>query len=87
MKAYRRLKQHLDAYLEIGVLEFDLEASTKFLALQKMRLKVGTMDLKIAAIALAENATVLTRNLKDFSRIPGLRVEDWTTAQGMSSVI
>ena len=36
------------------------------------------MDLKIAAIALAYDAIVLTRNLKDFSRVPGLRVEDWT---------
>jgi tRNA(fMet)-specific endonuclease VapC len=35
------------------------------------------MDLKIAAIALTRDATVLTRNLKDFSRVPGLRVEDW----------
>jgi tRNA(fMet)-specific endonuclease VapC len=36
------------------------------------------MDLKIAAIALAHNATVLTRNLKDFSRVPDLRGEGWT---------
>jgi tRNA(fMet)-specific endonuclease VapC len=36
------------------------------------------MDLKIAAIALAHNATVLTRNVKDFKLVPGLRIEDWT---------
>jgi tRNA(fMet)-specific endonuclease VapC len=36
------------------------------------------MDLKIAAIALANDATLLTRNLSDFRKIPGLRIEDWT---------
>jgi tRNA(fMet)-specific endonuclease VapC len=36
------------------------------------------MDLKIAAIALTRDATLLSRNLADFTRIPKLRVEDWT---------
>ena len=35
------------------------------------------MDLKIAAIAMANNATLLARNLKDFGKIPTLQVEDW----------
>jgi tRNA(fMet)-specific endonuclease VapC len=37
------------------------------------------MDLKIAAIVPAHEATLLSRNLADFGQIPGLRVEDWTT--------
>jgi tRNA(fMet)-specific endonuclease VapC len=79
VNAYRKLKRHLDTYLEIRVLEFDAEAATEFQRLQRLRLKVGTMDLKIAAIALAREATVLTKNIKDFSRVPELRVEDWAT--------
>ena len=41
-------------------------------------LRVGTMDLRLAAIALSQNLTVLTRNLRDFGRVPGLKVEDRT---------
>jgi tRNA(fMet)-specific endonuclease VapC len=76
--AYRKLKRHLDVYLKIPVLEFDAEAAEEFQRLRRLRLRVGAMDLKIAAIALAHQATVLTRNRKDFSRVPGLRVDDWT---------
>lgn len=68
----------LDRYLKITVLEFDEASAAEFERLKRSRIRIGTMDLKIAAIALAHDATVLTRNLKDFSRVPGLRVEDWT---------
>lgn len=78
MAAHRKLKRHLDVYLKIPVLEFDAEAATGFQRLQRLRLRVGAMDLKIAAIALVHEATVLTRNQKDFSRVPGLPVADWT---------
>ncbi|MGH9840548.1 MAG: type II toxin-antitoxin system VapC family toxin [Blastocatellia bacterium] len=76
--AYRRLKRLLDNYLKTAVLEFDAAAAAEFQRLQRLRLRVGTMDLKVAAIVLAHDATVLTRNTKDFSRVPDLRVEDWT---------
>lgn len=44
----------------------------------KARINVGKMDLKIAALALEMDATVVTNNLRDFSRVPGLKVEDWS---------
>jgi tRNA(fMet)-specific endonuclease VapC len=76
VEAYRRLKEFLDRYLKITVLEFDEAAAIEFERLKQSRLRIGAMDLKIASIALARNATVLTRNLKDFIRVPDLKVED-----------
>jgi len=78
VEAYRRLKRLLANYLAIPVLDFDYGAFAEFERLLSLRLRIGTMDLKIASIALTQDATVLTKNLKDFGRVPGLRVEDWT---------
>ena len=78
IKAYGRLKKHLLAYLGFEVLEFDVAAAKEFDELRRMRISVGTSDLKIAAIALSQEATLLSRNLKDFRKIPSLKVQDWT---------
>jgi len=78
LEAYGRLQRTLTHYCKITVLEFDKAAADEFQRLQLARLRVGTMDLKIAAIALAHDAVLLSRNLKDFNSIPKLRVEDWS---------
>lgn len=73
---YGELSRLLKNYCDIAVAEFDSAAAREFERLRSMRLRVGTMDLEIAAIALARNATLLSRNLADFRRIPGLSTED-----------
>lgn len=40
---------------------------------------IGPYDLQIAAIALANDCTLVTHNTAEFSRVPGLRIEDWET--------
>ena len=76
--AYRELKRQLRNYCEVAVVDFDERAIAEFERLKKARIRIGTMDLKIAAIALANNATLLTRNAVDFGKVPGLQVEDWS---------
>ena len=78
VEAYRRLLQHLDNYRRIPVLAFDEAAAVAFQQFRRARLRIGTMDLKIAAIAVSRDATLLSRNLADFRQVPGLQVEDWT---------
>lgn len=56
---------------------FDTFAIVEFKKLKQQRVKIGTQDLKIASIALANNALLLSANLKDFEKVPGLRVENW----------
>jgi len=39
--------------------------------------RIGTMDLKIASIALSRDLVLLTRNDQDFIKVPDLKMEDW----------
>lgn len=76
--AYRHLQRHLQIFCAVPLIAFSAAAVTVMQRLQKQRIRIGTMDLKIASIALAQDATLLSRNVKDFQKVPGLRVEDWT---------
>ena len=60
-------------------LHFDVKAAAQFERLRQARIRIGTMDLKIAAITLSNDAILLTRNLSDFGKIPDLRIEDWSS--------
>ena len=76
--AYQRLQQHAINYCSITLLPFDLRSSEHYQQLRKQYPRLDTMDLKIAAIVLVHDATLLTRNQKDFSQIQGLKIEDWS---------
>jgi len=78
VEAYARLRRHLDNYRSILVLDFDEQAAAEFQRLRRGRIRIGTMDLRIAAIVLSRDATLLSANLADFRAVPGLKVQDWT---------
>ena len=74
---YRRLAENVAFLARVKILSFTEEAIARFENLQAQKLGIGTMDLRIAAIALENGATVVTRNVRDFGRVPGLTIENW----------
>jgi len=62
-------------------LPFDDAAARKYAEiradLETRGIVIGDLDMMIAAIALEHGLTVVTHNFKDFSRLPGLALEDW----------
>jgi tRNA(fMet)-specific endonuclease VapC len=74
---YERLIRLFRFFSDWRILAFDEQAAHMFQSLRSRRIRIGAMDLKIASIVLAHDATLLSRNLRDFQKVPGLRVEDW----------
>lgn len=75
-------RREVDAFLApFTVLPFDREAAEAYarsrLALQRAGRPIGERDLLIASIALSRGLTVVTHNVSEFGRVPGLRTEDW----------
>ncbi len=77
--AYTALQRTYALFQDIQICDFSYEAELRYADLVKQRLRLGTQDLRIAAIALSLNATVVTCNVRDFGRVPGLVTVDWTS--------
>ena len=77
IEIYARLNRLVADFSSWLILPWNEAAADRLARLRPERLKLGTMDLRIASIVLANNATLLSRNLRDFERVPQLRVEDW----------
>jgi tRNA(fMet)-specific endonuclease VapC len=75
--AYVRLGQFVNFLSNWEIVPFDEKAAEHFTVLRRQLLRMGTMDLKIASIALANDAMLVTANLRDFSPVPALRCENW----------
>ena len=76
-KAYAQFLRSIETVVKFTILPFDPDSARIFQRLRDDGIRIGTMDLKIAAICLAHDATLLTRNRVDFDKVPGLRVENW----------
>ncbi len=80
VKAYALLHETLDYYRTIRLLDFDSAALISYEELRRDKIRIGTKDLRIAAIALTAGGILVTRNARDFSRVSALTFEDWTAA-------
>ncbi len=76
--AYWMLAQVLRNFAAALVVPFDAAAASVFDGLLAQRLRVQGLDLQIASIAPSQGMVLVTRNVSDFGKVPGLQVEDWT---------
>ena len=73
--AYDRFARSVSSLSTMSILE---PAIARFEHLRRLKLGVKADDLRIAAIALENSAIVVTRNLRDFGRVPDLQSENWS---------
>jgi tRNA(fMet)-specific endonuclease VapC len=78
IRGYNILIEILQGFASAPVLPFDTEAIAIFDELRSQKVRVSTMDLRIASIAISRGLVLLTRNVRDFSKVPKLVTEDWT---------
>jgi tRNA(fMet)-specific endonuclease VapC len=78
IQAYDALASTLDLFQPLAIVPFDQAGEQEFQQLLRLRLRSGTRDLKIAAVSLAHRLTLLTRNRRDFARVPGLVLDNWS---------
>lgn len=77
-RAYGELAQAVLFLGRQNLLNFTRPAIAEYDRLKALKLNVGRNDMRIGAIALELRAVVVTRNVRDFGRIPNLTVEDWS---------
>jgi tRNA(fMet)-specific endonuclease VapC len=75
--AYVRLGYLFNVLSDWQIVPFDDRAADRFAGLRRQGIRISTMDLKIASIALVNDALLVTANLRDFSQVPELRCENW----------
>jgi tRNA(fMet)-specific endonuclease VapC len=78
VSAYSFLQSHAVHYRSINIFPFSTAAAQIYQTLRRNHPRLGSGDLKIAAIVIAHEAILLTRNIQDFGQIQNLQIEDWT---------
>src|SRR4051794_24167317 len=79
-RVYQRLAETVTNLGHWTILPFTVAAIDRYTALRSQKLNVGKMDPAIAAIVLEHGGVLVTRNTRDFRRVPAIVIEDWSTA-------
>jgi tRNA(fMet)-specific endonuclease VapC len=77
VSAYAKLTGVVDYFSRWTRLPFDDAAADHFADLRRQKVRIASMDLKIASMALVHDSLLLSANLRDFQQVPNLRLEDW----------
>lgn len=75
--AYSEMTGLIEFFSFWTILPFDNSAASTFRNFRSQKNRAGSMDLKIASIAVSLDCVLLTANTRDFSSISGLRIENW----------
>ena len=75
---YERMTESVRALRLLSIYSFTTDAVRRYDQLHAQKLGVKKLDLRIAAITLAHQAVLVTRNRRDFQRVPGLALVDWS---------
>jgi tRNA(fMet)-specific endonuclease VapC len=78
VKGYEMMARIVSDFKVLPLISFDAGAAKTFDRLQSKRIQLAKMDARIAAIALFHGLILLTRNHRDFGKVAGLLIEDWT---------
>jgi tRNA(fMet)-specific endonuclease VapC len=79
VRVYQRLTDSVRFLARFQILSFTEPAILRYEDLRATHRRLGKNDLRIAAIVLEANASLATRNLRDFRQIKSLQIEDWST--------
>jgi len=63
---------------EFTILQYDAKSDDIYESLKAQRVRIGTQDLRISSDVLSCDGILLTRNLQDFEKVPGLKIQNWS---------
>ncbi|MGV0026105.1 type II toxin-antitoxin system VapC family toxin [Phormidesmis priestleyi] len=78
VKGYEMMARLVSDFKVLPLVSFDADAVKTLNQIQSQRIQLAKMDARIAAIALSRGLILLTRNRRDFDKVAGLSIKDWT---------